>query len=114
MATNSDGSAGEPDGNALQINPEVLRGKPLLPDLDKLEVVLVQRASHKGRWIEGVVIHLVGTGAAAAIAFIAGLMFAGTPNNAEGAIRLPASCSMNPAAVREKAAESASVPPKAE
>ena len=74
---------------ALRINPEVLRGVPPLPDLDDIEVVLIQPSSCWTRWREGLMIHVVGSGIVAVLAFIAGLMFAGTTNTAEGAPKLP-------------------------
>ncbi|MBI5130986.1 MAG: hypothetical protein HZA66_16215 [Rhodopseudomonas palustris] len=58
----------------IQINPEVMRGVPPLPDIDGLQVYIVQSASGWERWSEGVMIHIVGSGFVAILAFIAGLL----------------------------------------
>ena len=61
---------------ALRLNPEVLRGvdPELLRGLDDVRVVVIQPASFLARWTEGVVIHVVGTGIVAVVAFGAGMI----------------------------------------
>lgn len=59
---------------SFSLNPEVIRGAPPLPDLDHVEVVIVQSASHWARWSEGILIHVAGSGLMMILAFIAGLM----------------------------------------
>jgi hypothetical protein len=79
--------------SSLQLNPEVMRGVPPLPDLNQVEVVLVRPASRLGkRWAEGIGIHVVGSGIVAVVAFVAGLMLAGASNKAESLLEVPGIC----------------------
>jgi hypothetical protein len=85
------------DGNAhddgkIRINPEVLRGVSPLPDLDSIEVILIQPTPGWARWSEGLLIHVVGSGVVAGLAFFAGLLFADATNKAEGAAKQPVGC----------------------
>ena len=63
------------DERSFALNPEILRAARL-PELDKIEVIVVRPASLTERWTEGVMIHLIGTGIATTVAFMLGMMFA--------------------------------------
>jgi hypothetical protein len=62
------------DERSFEMNPEILRAARL-PELDKLEVILVRPASITERWTEGLMIHLIGTVIATTVAFMLGMMF---------------------------------------
>ena len=47
---------------------------PKLPGLEQIEVVYVQHAPTWARWTEGLMIHVIGSGMVAIIAFVLGLM----------------------------------------
>jgi hypothetical protein len=73
--SNNDGE----DGNdhrrpSFRLNPEALVGVPKLPGLEQIEVVYVQHAPTWARWTEGLMIHVIGSGMVAIIAFVLGLM----------------------------------------
>jgi hypothetical protein len=92
---------GDADGDAhdetpLQLNPEVLTGINPLPGLEDIEVILIQPADVSARWTEGLMIHVVGSGIVAVLAFVAGLMFAGASNQAEGRVEPPVSRVLTP------------------
>ena len=99
----ADGNAHDEDN--LQINPEILQGLEPLPDLDKLEVYLVQPAPIWARVSEGLMVHIVGSGVVAALAFIGGLVFADAATKAESAVKQPSSCTSAPVSAPEKKAE---------
>ena len=80
MATasnNNGGDGSDPRHTTFRLNPEALRGVPELPDLDRVKVIYVQQAPTWMRWTEGLVIHIIGTGLVATIAFGAGLLIGG-------------------------------------
>ena len=56
-----------------------------LPDLDCIEVFLAQPPTIWSRWVEPLMIHVIGSGIVAVVAFIAGLMLADVTHKAEGA-----------------------------
>ncbi len=60
----------------LRINPEVLQGIAL-PGIEDIQVVRIEPAPPWVRWIEGLMIHVVGSGVAGVISFIAGLLVGG-------------------------------------
>ena len=74
-ASNDNGEGGnQPREPTFRLNPEALRGVPQLPDLDKVHLIHVRHAPTWARWTEGLMIHLVGSGLVAVLAFVLGLM----------------------------------------
>jgi hypothetical protein len=69
-----DGNDTALDEGTIKLNPQVMEKVPILPDLDEMELVYLVQEPSFGRWTEGVIIHMVGSGATATIAFIAGLI----------------------------------------
>lgn len=78
------------ESTSFRINPEALKGVAPLPGLDDIEFSVDQRPSTWERWKEGLLIHVVGSGIVAVLAFGAGLMSADTIAKVEESPKQPA------------------------
>jgi hypothetical protein len=59
------------DDRSFRLNPEILQD---MEGLDQMEVFLVRRTSLRSRFMEGIVIHLVGASLVAGVAFTVGVL----------------------------------------